>query len=85
MFREQTLSCSYGDDIQVAFKFADADKWAGITRENIGKRLAVIVNSQLMNVPQVNNEITSGYCVVIIPRDIIKQYLPDIDLEKLNR
>ncbi len=80
-----TAIASYGDDIQVAFKFADAVKWAGITRENIGKRLAVIVNSQLMNVPQVNNEITSGYCVVIIPRDIIKQYLPDIDLEKLNR
>lgn len=76
---------SYGGNIQVAFKFADADKWATITRENIGSRLAVFVNGQLMNAPQVNNEITSGNCSVTIPSDVIKQYLPDIDLEKLKQ
>lgn len=76
---------SYGGNIQVAFKFADADKWATITRENIGSRLAVFVNGQLMNAPQVNNEITSGNCSVTIPGDMIKQYLPDIDLEKLKQ
>jgi len=76
---------SYGGNVQVAFKFADADKWATITRENIGKRLAVFVNEQLMNAPQVNNEITSGNCSVTIPGDMIKQYLPDIDLDKLKQ
>lgn len=76
---------SYGGNIQVAFKFADADKWATITRENIGSRLAVFVNGQLMNAPQVNNEITSGNCSVTIPSDMIKQYLPDLDLEKLKQ
>lgn len=76
---------SYGGNIQVAFKFADADKWATITRENIGSRLAVFVNGQLMNAPQVNNEITSGNCSVTIPGDMIKQYLPDMDLEKLKQ
>ena len=73
-------------DILVAFKFADTNKWAAITRENIGKRLAVIVNGQLMYAPYVNNETTSGYCVVIIPDDRVKQYLPDdIVLEKLKQ
>lgn len=76
---------SYGGNIQVAFKFADADKWAAVTRENIGGRLAVFVNGQLMNAPQVNSEITSGNCSVTIPDDMIKQYLPDIDLEKLKQ
>ncbi len=76
---------SYSGNIQVAFKFADADKWATITRENIGSRLAVFVNSQLMNALQVNNEITSGNCSVTIPGDMIKQYLPGIDLEKIKQ
>lgn len=76
---------SYGGNIQVAFKFADADKWATITRENIGSRLAVFVNGQLMNAPQVNNEITSGNCSVTIPGDMIKQYLLGIDLEKIKQ
>ena len=82
---EANSMASYGDVIQVAFRFADADKWAAITRENIGNRLAVIVNGQPMNAPQVNCEITSGNCSVTIPDDMIKQYLPDIDLEKLKQ
>lgn len=76
---------SYGGNIQVAFKFADTDRWATITSENIGSRLAVFVNGQLMNAPQVNNEITSGNCSVTIPGGMIKQFLPNIDLEKLKQ
>lgn len=70
---------SYDGNIQVAFKFADAKKWERITRENIGKRLAVFVNGQLMNAPQVNSEISSGSCSVSIPADMIHEYLPDLD------
>ena len=76
---------SYGGNIQVAFKFTDAKKWETITQENIGKRLAVFVNGQLMNAPQVNSEITSGNCSVSIPADMIHQYLPNLDLEKLKQ
>lgn len=76
---------SYGGNIQVGFKFTDADKWAIITKDNIGKRLAVIVNGQLMNAPQVNCEITSGNCSVSIPNEMAKQYLPNIELEKLKQ
>ncbi len=82
---EANLIQSYGCDIQVAFKFADAKKWETITKENIGKRLAVFVNGQLMNAPQVNNEITSGYCSVSIPAEMIHDYLPNLDLEKLKQ
>ena len=38
-----------------------------------------------MNALQVNNEITSGNCSVTIPGDMIKQYLPGIDLEKIKQ
>lgn len=76
---------SYEGNIQVAFKFADAKKWETITQENIGKRLALFVNGQLMNAPQVNSEITSGSCSVSIPADMIPDYLPNLDLEKLKQ
>ena len=75
----------YGGNIQVGFRFNDAEKWATITRENIGKRLAVFVNGQLMNAPQVNSEIESGNCSVSIPADMIHNYLPNLDLEKLKQ
>lgn len=67
---EANTISSYGGDIQVAFKFSDAQKWEEITRESIGKRLAVFVNGQLMNAPQVNSEITSGNCAVLIPAEM---------------
>lgn len=75
---------SYGGDIQIGFKFSDTENWAIITRENIGKRLAVFVNGQLMNAPQVNSEITSGNCSVSISTDMIKDYLPNLDIEQIR-
>lgn len=76
---------SYGGDIQVGFKFTDAEKWATITRENIGKRLAVFVNGRLMNAPRVNCEIESGSCSVSIPANRVKDFLPNLDLEKIKQ
>lgn len=63
----------------------DAEKWATITRENIGKRLALFVNDQLMNAPKVNSEIESGRCSVSIPANMVKDFLPNIDLEKIKQ
>lgn len=76
---------SYGGDIQVGFKFPDAEKWATITRENIGKRLAVFVNGRLMNAPRVNSEIESGSCSVSISANMVKDFLPNLDLEKIKQ
>lgn len=76
---------SYGGDIQVGFKFPDVEKWATITRENIGKRLAVFVNGRLMNAPRVNSEIESGSCSVSIPANRVKDFLPNLDLEKIKQ
>ncbi len=76
---------SYGGDIQVGFKFPDVEKWATITRENIGKRLAVFVNGRLMNAPRVNCEIESGSCSVSIPANMVKDFLPNLDLEKIKQ
>lgn len=76
---------SYGGDIQVGFKFPDAEKWATITGESIGKRLAVFVNGRLMNAPRVNSEIESGSCSVSIPANMVKDFLPNLDLEKIKQ
>ncbi len=71
---------SYEGNIQVAFKFSDAKKWEEITRAHIGQRLAIVVDGQLMNAPQVNMEITSGACSVSIPEDMIPKFLPNLTI-----
>ena len=82
---EANAILSYGGDIQVAFKFTDAKKWETVTKENIGKNLAVFVNGRLMNAPRVMMEITSGDCYVSIPSEMILDYFPDIDLDYLKQ
>ncbi len=76
---EVTTLPSYGGDFQVAFKFPDAEEWEKITGENIGHRLALVVNGKLMSAPQVNTAISSGNCSVAIPAEMIKKYLPEFD------
>lgn len=75
---------SYGGDIQVGFKFTDVEKWATITGENIGKRLAVFVNGRLMNAPRVNSEIESGNCSVSIPANMVKDFCQILTLKRLS-
>ena len=52
---------------------------------HIGKRLAVFVNGQLINAPQVNSEIESGSCSVSIPANMATEFLPNLDLEKIKQ
>ena len=66
--------------VQLVFKFPDAQKWESVTKDNIGKRLAMFMNGQLMNAPQVNTEITSGKFAASIPYD----YLPNLGLENYS-
>lgn len=71
-------------DVLVAFKFSDPHKWEVITKANLGIRIAVFVNGQLVNAPKVKDVIKSGNCSVLIPSDIIHEYLPTLDLKKLK-
>lgn len=81
---ENNSIMSYGGDIQVAFKFPDVDRWATVTRQNIGKRLAIFVNGRLMSAPQVNTPIESGSCSVTFPAEVKDDYLPNFDLENVG-
>lgn len=81
---ENNSIMSYGGDIQVAFKFPDVDRWATVTRQNIGKRLAIFVNGRLMSAPQVNTSIESGSCSVTFPAEVKDDYLPNFDLENVG-
>lgn len=73
------------DHIQVSFNFYDKEKWAAITRNNIGRRLAMSVDGKLVCDPQVNMAIEEGACAVSLTPDILKGYIPDDYLEKIKQ
>ncbi|MBS9776370.1 MAG: protein translocase subunit SecD [Fusobacterium sp.] len=51
---------------QIAFKMTNegAEKFAQITRENIGKKLAITLDGAIQTAPQINSEIPSGSGVI---------------------
>jgi len=51
----------YGNvEIWVKLKEAQAQKWAEMTRNNVGKSLAIISDGRVMSYPRVQSEITGG-------------------------
>jgi len=46
--------------INIAFTDAGRERFAAISRQNIGKRLAIVINGQVRSAPVINSEITGG-------------------------
>lgn len=69
----------YGDgETVVVFRFNDKDRWAQITRENIGQRIALAINDNVVNAPKVNSEITRGACTLLLTKDEFYLNMPDV-------
>ena len=50
---------------EALFKFADAEKWERVTKENVSRKLALAVNGVIKSAPTVNEPITGGRCSVV--------------------
>ena len=70
----------WGEDVvNISFSFHDASIFEKLTRDNIGKRLAVAIDGAIYNSPRVNCPIESGRCMVTtrvcnIPRSLTGLY-----------
>ena len=70
----------WGEDVvNISFSFHDASIFEKLTRDNIGKRLAVAIDGAIYNSPRVNGPIESGRCMVTtrvcnIPRSLTGLY-----------
>lgn len=63
---------------QLVWKFNDPYKFAEITRNHIGRSLALAINGRIVMAPTVNNEIESGTCAVgAITREELMNYLSE--------
>lgn len=51
---------------QVALRFDDegAQKFAELTKKNLGKRIAILIDGQIISAPNVQSEITNGQAVI---------------------
>jgi len=80
----QELVRYQGDtEITMPFHFADVEKYAEITKSNLEKRIAISVNGVVVSTPIVKMQIKDGACSVLLSKEQVLQFFPDIKLENL--
>lgn len=73
----------YPDDneITVPFHFKDVEKYAQITETNIDKRIAISINGDIVSTPVIKMKISDGACSVLLSKEQIAKYFPNIQVE----
>ena len=53
-----------GQNVEIHFNLKGASKWADMTKNNIGNRVAFIIDNQICTMPVVNAEIKTGDAII---------------------
>ena len=72
-----------GDYITVPFQFKDSVGYAEITEANIGKRIVITVDGEVVATPMVQMRIGNGACSVLLSKEQAQNLFPEEKVEKL--
>ena len=69
--------------ITVPFQFKDSVGYAKITEANIGKRIVITVDGEVVATPMVQMRIGNGACSVLLSKEQAQNLFPKEKIEKL--
>lgn len=72
-----------GDLITVPFHFKDSVEYARITAENIGNRIVITADGEVVATPKVQMRIGNGACSFLISKEQALKLFPKEKIEKL--
>lgn len=53
-----------GNNVEIYFNLEGANKWSDLTKQNIGKAVAFIIDNQIYTMPVINVEIRNGIAII---------------------
>jgi preprotein translocase subunit SecD len=53
-----------GKNVEIYFNLEGANKWSDLTKQNIGKPVAFIIDNQIYAMPEINSEIRNGVALI---------------------
>ncbi len=72
----------HGDEyVTMPFNFSDTAKYAEITENNLGKRIAIAINGQVVSTPVVKMKIDNGACSVVLDDAQVAKLLPNVNIK----
>ncbi len=72
-----------GDYITVPFQFKDSVVYAEITEANIGKRIVITVDGEIVTTPMVKMRIGNGACSFLVSKEQAQNLFPRAEIENL--
>lgn len=84
---EETVHISellhYPDDegLTMPFSISDTAKYAEITESNLGKRIAIAINGQVVSTPVVKMRLDNGACSVVLDDTQVAKLFPNVNIE----
>lgn len=72
-----------GDFITVPFRFKDSVEYAKITEANVGKRIAITADGEVVATPMVKMRIENGACSFLLAKRKAQELFPKEKMEKL--
>uniref|UniRef100_UPI002604DD65 SecDF P1 head subdomain-containing protein n=1 Tax=uncultured Bacteroides sp. TaxID=162156 RepID=UPI002604DD65 len=63
---------------------SDTTKFAEITATNLDKRIAIVINGQVISTPVVKMRLDNGACSVVLDDAQMAKLFPNVNMEELK-
>lgn len=80
----ELLHYSGDEGLTMPFNLSDTTKFAEITATNLDKRIAIVINGQVISTPVVKMRLDNGACSVVLDDAQMAKLFPNINMEELK-
>lgn len=77
----ELLHYSGDEGLTMPFNLSDTTKFAEITATNLDKRIAIVINGQVISTPVVKMRLDNGACSVVLDDAQMAKLFPNVNME----
>lgn len=80
----ELLHYSGDKGVTMPFNLSDTTKYAEITATNLDKRIAIVINGQVISTPVVKMKLDNGACSVVLDDSQVTKLFPNVNMKDLK-
>lgn len=80
----ELLHYSGDKGVTMPFNLSDTTKYAEITATNLDKRIAIVINGQVISTPVVKMKLDNGACSVVLDDSQVTKLFPNVNMKNLK-
>lgn len=80
----ELLHYSGDKGVTMPFNLSDTTKYAEITATNLDKKIAIVINGQVISTPVVKMKLDNGACSVVLDDSQVTKLFPNVNMKDLK-